>query len=141
FRTGVLIGLGSEPTDRVSQCLGTGHATTYRQDSRHQRADRIVQHRVCGSIQADTGSRHPDHGPVAIPIAVRIKINTIAASPQASTLTNTPFLEMKSFMATLRDLPPGEYQITPEVKSASEKGWIGNRTLTVWESVRGERKN
>jgi len=72
-----------------------------------------------------------------IPILVRIKINDVVASPSESFLTSSPFVEMKTFVATAMDLPAGAYTISVEVKSTSEKGWLRNRTLTVWESVRG----
>lgn len=74
------------------------------------------------------------------PIELRIKVNDAVASPTRSTITTSFVIygkfETRSFLASIRDLPPGTHTIIAEWRSHDTDAKVRNRTLTVWETVR-----
>lgn len=85
--------------------------------------------------EADNGLYYPGG-----PIELRIKVNDVIASPTSSEVL--PWMlgehayETRSFLASLRNLPPGTHTVTAEWRCKDKGIRVRNRTLTVWETVR-----
>lgn len=91
---------------------------------------------------------------VTFPLEVRILVDGEVANPNKATFTpgytiigKIPYLSSHSFLAVVKDVSPGSHSIVVQWKGIDlvEGGSdyfpsMGNRTLTVWQSVKREIK-